>query len=291
MNINNRCVYMNDQLVVKTFDIIPEYVFRNGSITNITDSTDTLDATKPMLWVPAMEGTHVRAFYADNRWHLSTYQKISADDSHWCNPKSFGTQFDESINMTRTELFDCLDKQYIHTFLITTTNRFKTVCEYGPHPDIWYTGSFALGTWDYSFQPNPIPSVRSLVEYGPIGSRMARSHCFDEQGIMILDETTFLPVAKIYSDNYYHFQTLRDNQPNIYKQYIRLCLNGSQSDINDFRMNHRQCYESHFQQLDALVQSSAMTYEELYKMKNIYSLIRPHQNHKQFQMVEMATSQ
>jgi hypothetical protein len=77
-----------------------------------SEMPETID---PRSLFKAREGTVIRVFFHDGKWHTSTHRKINATLSYWSNPKrTFGTMFSECMQFS----FDVLDPQICYSFLM-----------------------------------------------------------------------------------------------------------------------------------------------------------------------------
>jgi len=78
-----------DETVCKTFNYTPEFI---GA------SDDALGALKAVwklrkIVYPAFEGTNVRLWHDQGKWHLSTFRKLDAFNSRWGSKTSYGDLF------------------------------------------------------------------------------------------------------------------------------------------------------------------------------------------------------
>lgn len=78
-----------DEIVCKTFNYTPEFIGMSK------EALEALTAVwnKPKIIYPAFEGTSVRLWHDQERWHLSTFRKLDAYCSRWGCRTSYGDLF------------------------------------------------------------------------------------------------------------------------------------------------------------------------------------------------------
>jgi hypothetical protein len=231
-------IYDSDQNVVCTsYEYTPEYTVRADSEKYRTAlQAATLDQC---TMYKAEEGSLLRLFYNENKWHLSTHKRISAFDSKWSSSKSFGEFFIEALQYYFTcgdgkgalefeqndDVYDCfcatLDKEHVYTFLLRTNADTKIVCRPPEHPTVFFAGWFQKGVWTPG-NPTRLPSPQQLTfaSIDELESFVENVNPLEHQGvIMILPDGKTI---KIVTPLCLQYKTIRGSEPDIHAAYFRL---------------------------------------------------------------------
>jgi hypothetical protein len=229
-------IYHNDELVVKTFDYTPEYTleekekFENNLQENFSNCR----------FFQAKEGTMVRLFYFNNKWHLSTQKRLNAFQSRWGSELSFGQLFiqglineynnnaklREKISYNdQDELYDnflnLLDKTRVYVFFIQNSDENRIVIKNGKNYILYHIGTFFNNCKDFTLDndiyithPNEIQfdNIQSIYEY------ISFNENNNNFGVMV-----FLPnnkQFKIIDSKYKNMLNLRGNDPSVLRRYL-----------------------------------------------------------------------
>ena len=183
------------------------------------------------------EGTLLRVFFHDHRWHLSTFKRIDAFQSRWSSIKTFGELFMEAVSYYFTygagkgkldfeeeDLFDVLcntfDRNLVYTFLLRTNKDTKIVCTPPEQPTVYFAGCFREGVRELTnatLLPSPqqlkFDSVEQLEAY------VSEVNPFEHQGViaMLPDQST----VKIIHPFSLSYKTIRGSDPDVEMAYFR----------------------------------------------------------------------
>lgn len=174
-------VFVGEELKVKTFPFCMHYTPDVEDLNKVFSSY-SLDGVKLFK---SREGTLLRVFYLQDKWWVSTHRKLNAFESRWMSQVSFGEMFEEALKCeyeanadfrillqeaTSTEtnpmlrFFDTLNKEEVHTFLVSNSLENRVVCQPPPNPCVLYTGSFkAPGEPFYFSESIPLPTPEEIV--------------------------------------------------------------------------------------------------------------------------------
>lgn len=224
-----------DRIVCQSFGYTHEY------------ETSELDTWAPLLKeciqnchiFLSEEGTLLRVFFHEGKWHLSTHKRIDAFGSYWSSRKSFGEHFIDALDHYFSQgpgkgkldyesvdhLFDVfcntLDRECVYTFLVRTNADTRIVSRPPPHPTLYFGGHFwnglrlagnpTLVDWPTRVHFTTSESLRDFVEgLNPL----------DYQGVIVF--MTNQTVFKVMTPGYLQMAKLRGSEPSFYRAYLRL---------------------------------------------------------------------
>jgi hypothetical protein len=250
-----------NKTVCKSFGFVEEYtnseLEKNGELKTKLDQI--LPSSNCFL---SEEGTLLRCYFHNNQWFLSTHKKIDAFNSMWGNcKKSFGELFIDALDCldlqveVNDEKFDVfcsmLDRSFVYTFLLGSTEENRIVCDGFNSPTIFFTGKFdTKNNFSLSFiNDTPFNSPeklsfqnsKELLEY-PVNFTK-------NQGILIYNEEDSVCI-KIVSDTYHFYSQIRGNEPNIRIRYLQLLNNPE--DVTILRMMYPE-FEHIFDECDKIL--------------------------------------
>ena len=119
---NTRGVVMNgnEEILCKTFNFTPEY---------FSDEPDRIkQVLEPIFdkcsFYKAEEGTLLRVWFYEDKWHISSHKKLNAFNSRWGSSYSHGEMFRDAVkwqmdNGTLTHLNYETDNDVLDTFFNT----------------------------------------------------------------------------------------------------------------------------------------------------------------------------
>ncbi len=175
----------------------------------------------------ACEGTVLRLFWFEDKWHISTHRKINADNSYWAGP-TFGAMFKE----LREFDMESLNKDHCYALLMShnsnrlvyhiPTSQLMVIAIYDRQTgrflktEDW--GELPLGT----IYPTPILGIQSMSDLLHAVNEMGTARSFDRAGIITFgDEENPHPV-KILNSNYCKLRDARGNEPSLRLRYLQI---------------------------------------------------------------------
>jgi hypothetical protein len=249
----NRCrgvIFDNDKLVMESFPYTKYYT------TSETDKTLLQDKLKNLFneckFYDSHEGTLLRLYYYNNKWHTSTFDKLNAFQSRWSSKESFGTSLKRAIereyeinenfrkNIPNGEgnLFErfklTLDKSKQYMFLVRNNHENRILCKPPCHPTFYHVGTYFnrnLSMTDDINVPYPkqltFDSFQELYNY--VENTVLDINNIEIQGVII-----FLPnnlQYKVVSPYYKKCKDIRGNQPSIKYRYLQLRTNNEMKNL------------------------------------------------------------
>ena len=260
-NVIKRCrgvVFNKDELVVQSLPYSDEIECSSEDL--LRQYFDKYNMSD-IPFFHSKEGTLLRLYYLEDRWHLSTIKKLDSFQSFWNSSISFGDLFkigiteemykNNDFNKMITDMYnednhktpiietkndnfvyntdgvynvflDTLDKNEQYMFLVSTTSHTRIVCNYGDIPQIYFVGKYT--------DDNKLSTANNTC------IKMSTLRCFtsvDELTSYVdsMDTTVdqgvigYLPdhtQVKVLNDLYKSLYDLRGNQPSVKFRYLQL---------------------------------------------------------------------
>ena len=271
------------KLICKTFSFTPEY-----SPEQYDELEKILSPCDKCKFFLSKEGTTLRLYYYNNKWHLSTHRKLDAFKSYWGSNKSFGELFEKTINtqleLTLEEFYNSLDKDYIYAFLLTNNSENRVVC-YSSLSSIFCVGIFKmkdnntilLDTNDYvkitgisTPKQLQFESVRALCDFVKYISY------YSNPGVVV-----YLPndnLIKVINSTYSSLYKIRGNQPNLKFRYLQI---RNDNEVKEKFLFLYSDFENLFKDVENKIFSLATLIFEVYKIRYIHKhfLVVPGNQH------------
>lgn len=238
-----------DKLVCKTFPFVSEYT---------KDEWKKIERNeKNVEYFKAVEGTLVRLYIYNNKWHLSTHKKINAFDSYWGSNDSYGTMFIQALKYhfmneneekemeveNESHIFDrfCekLNPDHVYAFILTPNNDSRIVCEVFESPVFYVCGVFDkdgkyLGLIDENIDKLNLYTLEKVNNFDEIDN----INHFEHPGLIMYktnDDGSIDEIVKIITNDYAKLAKLRNNQSNIKYRYFEL-RNNQNSSLENYKM-------------------------------------------------------
>jgi hypothetical protein len=185
------------------------------------------------------EGSLLRLFFHQDKWHLATHKRIDAFNSYWSSQRSFGELFLDALEYyfskgpgkgkleyeSQDHLFDVfcntLQRDCVFTFLIRTNQDTRIVSRPPPHPTLYFGGQFwnglrlagnpTLVNWPTQVH---FPTAEGLQEF------VKTLDPLEYQGVIVF--MTNQTVFKIMTPNYLQLAKLRGCEPSFHRAYLRI---------------------------------------------------------------------
>ena len=233
-----------DEVVCSSFSYTPEYVVKEQREKYESSLKDLSACTI----YSSEEGTLLRLFFDNNRWHLSTHKRINAFESRWSSTTTFGEWFMEALHYFFTDgagkntlqfenkdsLFDrfcsTLDTSVVYTYLLRTNAETKIVCHPPTTPTVFFGGAFKGDKRVDIDSDIPYPTRLSFESLDALEEFVSQTNPFDHQGVMIIlpDDTTM----KIIHPKGMMYKRIRGSEPDILCAYLR--VRKSKDDVATF---------------------------------------------------------
>jgi hypothetical protein len=233
----------NNEVVCNSFGYTPEYTVDQDEYKDLLK-----DKMEKCEFYKSEEGSLLRLFFYDNRWHLSTFKRIDAFTSRWSSSKTFGELFMDALqyhfehgpgkNTLQYEdkdLFDVfcdtLDRNVVYTFLLRTNKDTKIVCTPPEHPLAYFSGCFRDGVRSMKNDTSltcpeqlKFSNITELEDY--VKGTDHRVH----QGVIVMlpDQTTI----KVMHPQIVTYKSIRGTEPSVENAYFR--VRKSESDTKLF---------------------------------------------------------
>ena len=185
------------------------------------------------------EGSLLRLFFHDGKWHLSTHKRIDAFNSYWSSEKSFGELFLDALEYyfskgpgqgkleyeSTDHLFDVfcntLSRDSVFTFLLRTNKNTRIVSRPPPHPTLYFGGQFYHGM-RLAGNPTLIDWPTRVHFTNPEGLRefVSTLDPLEYQGVIVF--MTNQTIFKVMAPTYLQLAKLRGCEPSFYRAYLRL---------------------------------------------------------------------
>uniref|UniRef100_A0A6C0KQ75 T4 RNA ligase 1-like N-terminal domain-containing protein n=1 Tax=viral metagenome TaxID=1070528 RepID=A0A6C0KQ75_9ZZZZ len=224
-------------LVMRGFPYTPEYTH---DMPNLQAKIGDLSQYKITL---SFEGTILRVFYYNDRWHVSTHRRLSAESSYWAlRSVSFEELFRQGIDtiLQQSEsplktymqqrginefnydtFFNSLHKTRQYMFLISPVGENRIVsATYGDVPLVLHVGTFIEQKFTIDdYIGLPIPNQLKFGSVEELTTFVAGIHPLQAQGVLLMSPNGFF---KISSKMYSFLHELRGNQANLQLRYLEL---------------------------------------------------------------------
>jgi hypothetical protein len=247
----------NGEVVCRTFKFVPEFIGKSQEAIDALKNIDWNDA----IFYPAHEGTNLRLWFDEGRWHISSFKKIDAFRSRWGCKESHGQMFYDALEFmlkngkssfppATQAVWDDLSKQnpdqeacfnfycsllspsIIYTFVVLSTIKNRIVCNSGVHSQpLYFTGEFSKSGWIMlKDNSSGILPPSAIIEYDienmaeSLLSYVEKLDPYLWQGLMIHYNvgTEAFGSIKLTSAAYQSLAILRDNTPSVPFRYLQL---------------------------------------------------------------------
>ena len=219
---------IDGNVVCKSFGFTPEFPLKDSQ--SIQEVVIPFLQRQDVICIPSYEGTLIRVFFYNNKWHITTHKKIDAKQSKWGCDVSFGELFEQAYKHhyqleeksdIQLDLEQRFQHENVYIFLLKNYFYNRIVCNATDIPNLILLGHIQKQSSTYQFilhddtlQLN-ITTQDQLVEY----VEQINITCL--QGVILIDPTT-LECIKVINNNYWFYYTLRNNQPNVIYRFIEL---------------------------------------------------------------------
>jgi len=231
-------------ILCKSFSFTPELF--SDQRQQINEALGSGRLSDKFKFYKAEEVTLIRAWFHDNRWHLSTHKKIDAYNSRWSSQKSYGELFCEAIHHyvkngelkdkilyeLDEDIMDCffatLRTDRVYAFLLRTNNDNRIVCKAPTNPTIYLAGEFDTNTFKYTEENSSGISRPDELFFSDIESLFNNLDNTDTdkfQGIMVYSFNEYGELEKtikLTSKNYMDLYHVRGNCPSLIMRYIEI---------------------------------------------------------------------
>jgi hypothetical protein len=223
------------ELIVRTFGTAVEVVVHDVIASHVVHDTNALTG----YWAHAFEGTLIRLFHHDNKWHICTHKRLDAHNSFWgCrsqeNFKQFDTyhSFGDMFDAAWASSYDLLNTKYVYCILLLPLESTRIVCVAAPKPMILHVATFERGT-GVMLAPSPDTDIPGVVRpsHLPFQSMHVNEvlRAIDGMSISYYQGAIFTEIGtgsqvKVYSSAYRAAMRLRGNERDVVKRYMQLRL-------------------------------------------------------------------
>jgi hypothetical protein len=224
----------DQNVVCESFGYTPEYAPNDMAWKN--QVRDSIHNCKVFL---SEEGTLLRLFFYNRRWHLSTHKRIDSFSSRWSSTLSFGEIFLQALEYyflkgdgvgkieveDRADLYDCfcatLDPTRVYTFLVRMTDETRIVCKPPTAPTVYFAGCFYHGM---RLEGNPTllpyPVIVPLKSVEEVETYVNQLDPLRYQGVIVFtnDQQSFKVVHPMYAI----YAKIRGSEPSVQRAYLRI---------------------------------------------------------------------
>lgn len=239
-----RIVNDKDEVVCSSFGYTPEYTVGVDS----EKYTPLLKNLSECTVYRSEEGSLLRLFMNESRWHGSTHKRIDAFTSRWSSSKTFGEWFMVALEHfflngagkdtlefeNHDELYDrfcaTLDPDLVYTFLLRTNEETKMVCTTPIHPTVYFCGAFKNEKHVSNVTLSiPYPLRVSFQSVEEMETYVLSLNPFEYQGVIIMlpDDTTI----KITHPVNMKTKLVRGSEPDIRCAYLRIRKNKDDTEL------------------------------------------------------------
>ncbi len=180
----------------------------------------------PNTWFQeTRDGTMLRLFTYNNRWHIATHRRMNAFQAFWSSPKSFGELFCSVWN--QWHLLDPLTNY----FVLLQHPENKTVLP-ATEPEVFLLHRrFVMANWDIF---DPLPFFKSLELVNPYTESLTSLEVSGRRGILILQRLLDGSVlrSKIDFPGFTSLESLRANQKTVELSFVYQVLQGNLAAVN-----------------------------------------------------------
>lgn len=288
-----------NKIVCKTFGYTDDVQIDDENLGTVIGQNDIKVFDSP-------EGFHVRVFYYDSFWFVSTHKCINAYSSKWASQVSYGDIFDSAIHaivslesnnkeeessskepinvfsrrscesLATKKMISTLDKNYVYDFLVGNDEQNRLVCKAHKPPFVYLLGIFdKLGTFVSQSDDLYKVDVPKLVEFPDVSLANIKSYVTKldytkSQGILVISETGKL--TKIFNPYYFHYMTIRGSAPSLILRYIELRKNKDAiEDLISVFPEHEEAIEEMRHTLDVEIPNTIMNIHNIrYKTHEYY---------------------
>ena len=185
----------------------------NNSISNNTEISNNFDWSKVSV-EESIDGTHLRLFYYNDKWCVSTTRMIDANKSKWGNRKSYYDMFMDAYENCKDEIFnlDNLNKDYCYGFVLQHPDN-EIVIEYNK-ASLVHVVTRSLKSENFLEELDidigcPKPKKYDIDSYTRLLKICYLEEEFETEGYVIVDENRNR--YKIKSKNYISYKELKGN--------------------------------------------------------------------------------
>lgn len=259
MTYNESKSNMNDPLVRECRGIILEketnhivcYTFDKGYDTQHTAEQTSEQPAQSLPqstthYETSIDGTQIRVFYYNNKWHLATTRKIDAYKSRWYSKKSFGVLFEEAIKHmypefdNYTKFYDKLDKYCCYSFVLKhPENNIVVIYQTPSLVHVMTRSMITLLEMTYNIQYAKHNKLDDVMEYPTIlcqthdeftqlmdHNRTQQTNDIKYEGVMIVEFMASIPVpikrTKVLYEDYKILKSLRGNSQSNFYRFLEL---------------------------------------------------------------------
>ena len=235
-------VFKGDELIFKGYGYTPEYTHDDIELLKGLKLEDYTACT-------SYEGTLVRLFHTD-KWYVSTHKRLDVFNSRWGTRRTFGELLTEALieecdNNLRfrdltgdvdnkdiyTTFLSILDKSKQYTLLLRSCEENRIVCHSGTTCRVFHVGTFEKGKLNLEDCIGlPKPETYTFDSIDDLFEHVQTMDAFSCQGIILLNQEKQL---KITIPLYKRLYVLRDNEPSVKFQYLKIRTQGY-SKLRDF---------------------------------------------------------
>ena len=228
-------VFKGEELIFKGYGYTPEYTH---------DDVDSLRGLKLEDYTAfvSYEGTLIRLFYSD-KWYVSTHKRLDVFNSRWGTRRTFGELLTEALieecdsnlefrdamnNVDEKDVYETflslLDKSKQYTLLLRSCEENRIVCHCGTTSRVYHVGTFENGCLNLEDSISlPKPEKHTFDSVNQLFEHVASMDTFSCQGIILVNQEKQL---KIITPLYKRLYVLRDNEPSVKFQYLKIRMQG-----------------------------------------------------------------
>lgn len=248
-------VFNGDELVFSGYGYTPEYT---------RDDMEVLSQinVKEYNAFASYEGTLLRLFYTD-KWHVSTHRRLDAFHSRWGTHRTFGELLVESLmeecdcnlpfresigeNVEDKDIYNAflstLDTTKQYTLLLRSCEENRIVCHNGSTSRVFHVGTFDKGQLDLEDSihlPKPEQFIFESME--ELLDHVETMDTFSTQGIILVHQERQI---KIITPLYKRLCSLRDNEPSVKFQYLKIRMKGysKRKDFSKLYAEHQDSFD------------------------------------------------
>lgn len=192
------------------------------------------------------EGTVIRLFYYNDKWHISTHKRLDAYKSKWSSKKSFGKLFEDDIlnfYSSMDDFFSVLDKNSTYAFLILSTPENRIVSRQSIH-GVYHVSTLKNGQFiNCDIGIKKFDQLSSDMSLDDIFKMVEGTDPYEAQGVILFHKNLNYQV-KIVNERYQYLSSLRGNEPSIKFRYIHVRMDPQmKTDFVELYKEHEQWFE------------------------------------------------
>ncbi len=262
------------------------------------ESIETFKNFEQWKWFYATEGTMVRVFHYEGRWHLATHKKLSAFDSRWSCSLSFGELFTKSLKsifyfIQEDNIYEWflsqLETEKIYYFLVRSNQQNRIICHtsnISEKESLIYIGfrnrhnlKFSLSMDDTNsiFKEilNPLCVNRELRSIDELYDFVENNiDPFQYQGLVgFCNDNSDYQLIKVINSRYRELVQIRGNNHNLRLRYLE--IRNDPSKVEKLFMlypRHVASFEDFERLLGLICKKIAKTYIERYVQSKYVTL-------------------